>query len=106
MVSACVLGGCGSNSTRAHARSEVWCPTKLKLPGALSKATRREPGSFDASRVVGWPQVRARDYVLRHGCQWRVVKKNGAYLQILLDARDDRVDGAVSHGVVTQVGVW
>jgi len=60
---------------------------------------------FNASRLVGWDAQKARSYVLRHGCEWRVVTRNGVGLVITTDLAANRVDVAVSRGIVRQVSV-
>ena len=61
---------------------------------------------FNASRLVGWDAQKASRYVLRHGCQWRVVTRNGVDLIITMDLAANRVDVAVSRGIVRQVAVY
>jgi hypothetical protein len=61
---------------------------------------------FNASRLVGWDAQKARSYVLRHGCEWRVVTRNGVGLFITMDLATDRVDASVSRGIVRQVAVY
>ena len=43
----------------------------------------------------------AEDY----GCHTRVFKRDGKYLGVTADLNRRRIDVAISHGVVTEVGI-
>jgi hypothetical protein len=63
-------------------------------------------GSFDVRTLLGEREERAAAGAARHGCDWRVIERNGRGLAITLDARRDRVDARIDHGVVTSVAVY
>jgi hypothetical protein len=74
---------------------------------------RQQPGpppraeTFDARELVGMRVKKARSTAATHGCQVRVVRRNGEPLVVTQDFRTDRVNVAVRHRVVKRiVGIY
>ena len=56
--------------------------------------------------LLGLTVRKASHRAHEHGCLLRVAKRNGHGLIITSDARTDRVNVAIDHGIVTATGVW
>jgi len=72
----------------------------------LGSANKPAPHSFDTRTLLGLSAATASNVARRHGCLWRVVRRNGHGVPMTLDARTNRVNVSVDHGVVVATGVW
>jgi hypothetical protein len=85
----------------------VWCPTTTFTVGAgLSKPNGHAASSFDTRALLGQTETKAATEARQHGCSWRVIKRDGHDQFITLDARSNRIDAAIDHGIVTATGVF
>jgi hypothetical protein len=84
----------------------VWCPTKPIHAISLSRPNPRGENSFDTRTLLGQAEAAAAAQTRRHGCLWRVVRRDGRELTITSDSRPNRVDAAVDRGTVTATGVF
>lgn len=128
-----LVAGCGGQQRRTAVAAPVWCPSHVLRfatawpaeqrairrnavregydVGVLIRINRRQLlryaaiRRFNASRLIGWDAQKARSFVLRHGCEWQVVMRNGVDLIVASDSRTDRVDVSMSRGIVRQVSV-
>jgi hypothetical protein len=104
-----MLCGCGGRSATpifkiVRPGRAIWCPTKLTLRTSPSEPNRPASGSFDTRSLLGQTVAHAAADARPHGCSLRVVKRDGRDLTITSDARANRVDAVVSHGIVTATG--
>jgi hypothetical protein len=103
-----LLSGCGTGSGSASVdrpARPVWCPSG-QIVTQPDRYTTRIHGSFDSRTLLGQTTQKAVAEAHQHGCTWRVVRRNGHDLPIFLDARANRIDAAVNHGIVTAVAVY
>jgi hypothetical protein len=63
--------------------------------------------AFDARELVGLRVRKARRVSAAHGCELRVVRRNGEPLVVTQDFRTDRVNVAVRHRKIRRiVGIY
>jgi hypothetical protein len=63
--------------------------------------------AFDARELVGLRVRKARRVSASHGCELRVVRRNGEPLVVTQDFRTDRVNVAVRHRKIRRiVGIY
>jgi hypothetical protein len=86
---------CQAHRREHRGRAPLWCP----FAGPVS-STR-----FDTRLLLGLGVAAAERDAQHHGCTSRIVELNGRGLAITSDLRSNRVDLAVTHGVVTGVDV-
>lgn len=84
----------GGSVTSANGGGRHDCPEKPNL---------KRTGPFNADRVVGHSVKRAESIAERHGCSIRVVKRNGEFLNIDDDYRNNRINVAVRERRIKRV---
>ena len=82
--------------TAAGAAEPLRCPA----PFAGDGATESAEGEFEIERLEGLRMRAARRLADRHGCQVRVVRRNGRWLAVTEDYSPSRINVAVRDGRV------
>ncbi|MFZ0091887.1 MAG: hypothetical protein WAL63_20460 [Solirubrobacteraceae bacterium] len=88
----------------AKERHPIWCPSHGIHPA--SGRTVREAASFDVRSLLDQREITARRIAAEHGCSLRVLNPEGRRAILTTDARPNRVDVRIEHGVVTLVQVY
>lgn len=107
LVCLCVAG-CGGqghpNVVVAREAHPIWCPSHGIYPA--SGRTVREAESFDVRSLLGHREITAQRIAAEHGCSLRVLNPKGRRAILTADARPNRVDVRIEHGIVTLAQIY
>lgn len=96
LVAAAVVIAICAPGAAVGAAAAVKCPAALIGDGA----TESPAGEFEIGRLEGLRTGAARRLAARHGCQVRVVRRNGRWLVVTEDYSPSRINVAVRDGRV------
>jgi hypothetical protein len=81
--------------------------SEFECPSATGPREAPAGEQFDAKRLVGKSVGRARKVAARHGCELRVVKRDGEWLPGTDDFRTDRINVVVVEKHIKRIdGVY
>ena len=88
-------------------KKPVWCPREtfkqVRRSDGRYDVERVPHGTFDARDLLGLRQDAAEELAQRNDCSIRVVRRDGEALAATDDLRPNRINVAVTRGVVTAV---